>query len=242
MLAIIPARKGSKRIPRKNIVDFNGEPLISRSIRAALSSEVISDLIVTTDCNEIAEIAVRFGAKVPFLRPDEYSGDNASIGEAVVYTAETLSKFENIKIDNVLILQATCPFVLGEDIDQAISMFLKGDVDAVASVSQHSTPIEAVFEIDTNNLLRNCILKDYADEILVTQQQRYRKRFVINGAIVVAKIEKLKEDPNYFYRSKSVGGYQMPPHRAIDIDTYLDLEFSKFLDRTINSTTGQTEI
>lgn len=231
MIAVIPARGGSKRIPKKNLVDFNGISLLGRAINIAKASKLIDRVLVSTDCTEIAELATQSGAEVPFLRTKEQSTDRATIGDAVVEMISNLNRREKSSIENVIIVQTTTPFTLASDIDKAISLFIKEKFDSVVSVTPHHTPIEAVFEVDESGRLANCIQTKYSGEILVTQQQLYKERFVINGAFVVAKIQRLRHDPNYFYKNRNVGSIQIPLERGIDIDTYLDLEFARYIDK-----------
>ena len=240
MIAIIPARGGSKRIPKKNLVDFNGVSLLSRAINIAKASKLIDRILVSTDCPEIAGHATQSGAEVPFLRTKEQSTDRATIGDAVVEMVSNLNQRENSSIEDVIIIQTTTPFTYASDIDKAISLFINKKFDAVVSVTPHQTPIEAVFEVDVSGRLANCIQTQYSGEILVTQQQLYKERFIINGAFVVANIQKLKQDPNYFYKNKNVGSIQIPAERGIDIDTYLDLEFARHIDNK-NMTERQSD-
>ena len=110
VLAIIPARGGSKGIPRKNIADLCGKPVIAYTIEVALQSKLISRVVVSTDDEEIAEISKLFGAEVPFLRPMSISGDNACIGDCVQFTLSTLNKDKNYAPEALITLYPTHPF------------------------------------------------------------------------------------------------------------------------------------
>jgi CMP-N,N'-diacetyllegionaminic acid synthase len=228
VIAVIPARKGSKRLPNKNITDFCGKPLIAWVIEAALSARTIESVYVATDCEVIAEVARGIGAQVPFLRSTEDAGDFVPIGKTVVRYVRNLSKEINKDISEAVILQATSPLTSSLDIDCCVERFTELNANAVVSVVEQRAPIEAVFELE-GTWLTNAIVKRYAEEVFVSQQQNYGKRLRINGAIVVADIKKLEHDPNYFYTCERLGHLEIPADRAVDIDDRLDLEFGKLL-------------
>ena len=119
-VVIIPARGGSKRIPKKNIRNFRGKPIISWSIKAAIESNCFDHIIVSTDCEEIAKIARIEGASVPYLRPKELSNDFATSREVVIHCIEWL-KNQNFDVDYLCCLYATAPFVRAKDISNAFA-------------------------------------------------------------------------------------------------------------------------
>ena len=121
-LAIIPARGGSKRLPRKNILLLQNKPLIYWSIDAALKTQYINEVIVTTDDIEIAEISKKYGAKVPFIRPNELANDTADSVSVVLHVIEYY-KSQSVKIENIILLQPTSPLRTSEDISLAIELF-----------------------------------------------------------------------------------------------------------------------
>ena len=117
-IAMIPARGGSKRIPKKNIKNFRGKPIIAWSINAAIKSKCFDKVIISTDSEEIASIAREYGASVPFLRPKNISDDYSTTKDVVVHCLEWFSK-KNILVEQLCCLYATAPFVKGEDIKKA---------------------------------------------------------------------------------------------------------------------------
>jgi len=125
VLAIIPARGGSKGIPRKNIVDLCGKPLIAYSIEVALKSKMITRVVVSTEDEEIAEVSNDYGAEVPFLRPKELAGDRSNIGDAVNYTVDRLKK-DGFMPDALVQLYPTHPFRNPQLVDQLSSILLDG--------------------------------------------------------------------------------------------------------------------
>ncbi|MBN2669473.1 MAG: pseudaminic acid cytidylyltransferase [Bacteroidales bacterium] len=151
-IAIIPARGGSKRIPRKNIKRFLGKPIIAYSIEAALNSGLFDEVMVSTDDIEIAEIAKQYGAKVPFFRNKETANDYAGLAEVVI---EVLNKYKEQKIvfDNVCCILATAPFIEKEDLKNSFEKLNK--FDSVFPVVRYSFPIQRAmqFKDETINMI-----------------------------------------------------------------------------------------
>lgn len=135
-LAIIPARGGSKGIPRKNVRDIAGKPLIAWSIEHALASEFVERVVVTTDDDEIAEIAVRHGAEVPFRRPKDLAKDTAATEPSLIHAVKWLEANEGYCPDNVILLQATSPVRYAGSIDRAIHKFNDDGADSLLSVCE----------------------------------------------------------------------------------------------------------
>lgn len=135
IMAIIPARGGSKGIPLKNIVPLGGKPLISYVIKAAKKSEYISRVIVSTDDMKIAQVSREYGAEVPFYRPVELSEDNSPVIPVLYHAVEWLYQNENYRADILLLLQPTSPFIESKQIDDAIKLLLmQPDADAVTTI------------------------------------------------------------------------------------------------------------
>lgn len=155
-IAIIPARGGSKRIPRKNIKDFLGKPIIAYSIEAALESNLFDEVMVSTDDEEIAEVAKRYGANVPFMRSAKGADDFASLAdvvEEVLYNYK--SKLNYIPVFFATIL-ATAPFLTKELLKEGFSKIDVGKIDSVMSVGKYANPIYRSLSIDeSGNLLKN---------------------------------------------------------------------------------------
>ncbi|MBN1637368.1 MAG: pseudaminic acid cytidylyltransferase [Ignavibacteriales bacterium] len=151
-IAIVPARGGSKRIPRKNIKDFLGKPIISYSIAAALDSNLFDEVMVSTDDNEIAEIAKEHGASVPFFRSGKNSNDYATTADVLI---EVLNKYKenNKNFDYLCCIYPTAPFITKEKLYETFSMILEEQVDSVIPVVKYSYPIQRSFRITSNNRL-----------------------------------------------------------------------------------------
>lgn len=146
-ICIIPARGGSKRIPRKNIKDFLGMPVIAYSIKAAIESEVFDEVMVSTDDEEIAEVAKQYGANIPFLRSKETSTDFATTAD-VIY--EVIDRYEDLdrKFDVVCCIYATAPFITSERLQQASKIIGNREFDSAFSCVAFSYPVLRGLEID----------------------------------------------------------------------------------------------
>lgn len=133
-LALIPARGGSKEIPRKNIKIFSGKPLINWTIHQALQVKSIEKVIVSTDDEEISEIAKIAGASVPFMRPKDISGDSSKTEEAIIHAVNFLENKLNFDIENIILMQCTSPLRKISSIKNAIKKFEMDNLDSLLSV------------------------------------------------------------------------------------------------------------
>jgi N-acylneuraminate cytidylyltransferase/CMP-N,N'-diacetyllegionaminic acid synthase len=221
MIAIIPARGGSKGLPDKNSKLLHGKPLLSYTIEAALQSLSVSRVIVSTDSLEIATIAKKYGAEVPFLRPDFLAQDDTKAIDVYDYTIDRLMTEEHIKIDEFMVLLPTAPLRNAIDIDGAYQLFTEKNADSVISYTEELHPIhwhkfvneEGKFEaIFTDNMLQN--------------RQKLKKSFYPNGAIYIFKTAVIKK--GLYYTENSLA-YIMPNNRSVDIDTIDDFEYAEFL-------------
>jgi len=220
MLAIIPARSGSKGLPGKNIKELLGKPLIAYSVESALRSEAITEVVVSTDDEKIADIAVKFGANCPFLRPPELATDSALAVDAYIYTIERLMKERLTTIDSVVILQPTSPLRLSADIDGCVDLFTKKSADSVVSYTEEAHPITWHKYISDENRIESIFQEE------IKNRQDYRKSYYPNGAIYVFKLSMLKEKK--YYTEKSYA-YIMPKDRSVDIDYLEDFEYVEYL-------------
>ena len=150
-ICVIPARGGSKRIPRKNIKEFNGKPIIAYSIEAAKASKCFDEIIVSTDDNEIAEIAKKYGAKVPFIRPSKYSDDHIGTLPVVKHAIEFINV--NQSVEFVCCLYATAPFIKPDVIKKAFNQLEVSKASFCFSVTSFSFPIQRALKITDNKRL-----------------------------------------------------------------------------------------
>ena len=229
MIAIIPARGGSKGLPGKNIRLLAGLPLICHTVNAALNAKLITRVIVSTDNEKIASIAKECGADVPFMRPDELASDKSMVMDAYLYTIDTLAKEANIKIDSFIALLPTAPLRSPKDIDEAIEIFNTNEADSVISVTAPEVPGEWYKRINKNG-----ILEDYfSNTNAIKNRQEFNKSYIPNGAIYIFNTEKLRISRQY-YMDKTLP-HIMPRERSADIDEFLDFEWAEFLLQKINS-------
>lgn len=134
VLAVIPARGGSKRLPRKNIMPIKGHPLIAYTIKAAQDSSKLTDWLVSTDDEEIAEVALNYGAPVPFLRPATLAGDKDRNSAVLRHALDFMEAETGRRYDIIVLLQPTCPIRSAEHIDQAVDLLWDSPLDTLASV------------------------------------------------------------------------------------------------------------
>jgi N-acylneuraminate cytidylyltransferase/CMP-N,N'-diacetyllegionaminic acid synthase len=224
MIALIPARGGSKGLPGKNIRPLHGQPLINYSIQAALNSEFVSRVIVSTDSEEIAAIARIAGAEVPFLRPQELATDSSVAIDTYIYCCERLGDLYHQPINELVVLLPTSPLRTAEDIDKAIRLFKSNSADSVISVTEMSQPISWAKKIDSDGILREYFTGQYDNKL--ANRQECQIAYVPNGSIYVLKYSLLKDKRNYY--SDKTFPYVMPRERSIDIDDMLDFDMAEF--------------
>jgi pseudaminic acid cytidylyltransferase len=156
-IAIIPARGGSKRIPKKNIKSFLGKPIISYSIKSAIDSGLFNEIIVSTDSEEIAEVAIKFGAQVPFYRSIENSNDSATTSDVLDEVLRKLTILDQVSKNEplpVCCLYATAPFITKELLQEAYYKLTKDGLDCVFPIQKFSFPIQRAFVQNTNGLIQ----------------------------------------------------------------------------------------
>lgn len=215
VLAIVVGRGGSKGLPRKNVRELAGKPLIAWSIEAAASSRLVDRTIVSTDDPEIADISRRWNGEVPFLRPAEMANDTAPIIDAILHATDNIAE----KYRYVVLLQATSPLRLGSDIDGALIHC--GKLKAPSCISIVQAP-KARWTMEMDTMGRLVLPPD-----ITTRRQDLPETYQPNGAIYIAELEWLRRHRD-FYAPEAVG-YVMPPERSVDIDTMLDFRMAQAL-------------
>jgi len=223
MIAIIPARGGSKGLPGKNILPLLGKPLIGYSVEAALDSKYVDEVIVSTDSEKIAETAKNFGASVPFMRPAELAGDTSRAIDVYIHTIDRLSSEFGKNVDNFIVLQPTSPLRTTQDIDEAIRIFRIKEADSVISVTEAVHPPVWSKKISQTGTLIEYFPKHATNK----NRQEIEKAYMPNGAIFIFNYLKLKEEYKYYF--ERTYPYVMPAKRSVDIDTQLDFDFAEFL-------------
>lgn len=226
-LAVIPARGGSKRIPRKNIKPFCGKPMIAWSIEAALASGCFDTVIVSTDDAEIAEVARHYGADVPFMRPAELSDDYAGTVPVIRHATEWFIANGQAP-EQVCCIYATAPFVTGEDIRRGLDALANNDCDYVFSVTSYAFPIQRAIRITP------------ADRVEMFNPEHFNTRS--------QDLEEAYHDAGQFYWGRAsawlegkilFGTYavpvKLPRHRVQDIDTPEDWERAEWLFKAMQA-------
>ena len=225
MLAIIPARGGSKGLPGKNIKNLFDKPMIAYTIEEALKSKYIDEVIISTDSQEIEDVAISLGAKSHFLRPKELALDDSKAIDNYIYTVNRLNNDFDYSVDSFVVLQPTSPLRIVQDIDGAIKLFKEKKADSVVSYTEEHHPITWHKYIDNNGKFENIF-----EEKLLNRQD-IRSSYFSNGAVMVFKYDLLKINK---YFSDNSYAYIMPRRRSVDIDTLEDFRYIEFLLRYKN--------
>lgn len=221
ILAVIPARGGSKGVPNKNIKDLCGKPLIAYTIEQARKSQYIDRTIVSTDSLEIADIAERFGAEVPFMRPEELATDKSGTLDVLVNAIEWLEENEKYRFDILVLLHATTPLREPEDIDHSIELLVEKRAGSVFSVTEaHRNPYFNMVEIKNNKV------KLVKKGKYVTRQES-PEVFDMNSSIYVWWKMIFKKNNSVFQTKSRV--HIMPKERSIDIDDHIDFKIAEML-------------
>lgn len=223
ILAIIPARGGSKGIPRKNLKLLAGKPLIAWSIEAALQAQSIDRVIVSTEEEEIATVAKRFGAEVPFLRPISLAQDITPGIEPVLHAIEQLPYY-----DWVLLLQPTSPLRSVEDIEGIIRLCRDEATRSAVSVTRVSKHPFWMYQQDDHNRLQPLI----TNRPEIARRQELPSVYALNGALYLARTDWLIQNEGFI--GPETLGYVMPEERSVDLDTPQDWLWVKFLIERAN--------
>ncbi|MBE7175751.1 MAG: acylneuraminate cytidylyltransferase family protein [Mucilaginibacter polytrichastri] len=216
MLAIIPARGGSKRLKGKNVKMLDGKPMIEHTIRAAQGAKEITQIVVSTDSEEIAGIAKACGAWVPFLRPSFLAGDDAKSRDVFIYTLDVLASEYNIKTESVAILQPTSPLRTAVDIDRAVFLFKQKSADSVISYTAQKKPPEWGMFLNNDGTFRPAFDKNGLPDL-----------YYPNGAIYIFDSGFLRANESYY--SPRSFAYVMNPDDSVDIDDEDDFHYAEYL-------------
>lgn len=226
MIAIIPARGGSKGLLGKNIKLLNGKPLIAYTIEAAKQSENVSRVIVNTDDTEIAKVALDYGAEVPFIRPSELASDTAKSIDVLLHTLNWLESNEQIKVNEMIVLQPTSPLRTARHIDEAINLFHEKKADSVISYCKEDHPVFWHKMITAEGKFEEIFEENY-----LKNRQEIRPTYYPNGAIYVIGSDLLRM--NTYYSNKSFV-YLMGKKHSIDIDSQEDFELAEYFQTNLN--------
>lgn len=222
IVCVIPARGGSKGIPRKNIKLLAGKPLIAYTIGHALQSQYIDRTIVSTDDREIADISRQYGAEAPFMRPADLAGDHVATIDVLLHAVQWLEKQEKYDFDILVLLHATTPLRSVDDINSCIKMIVETKSDNVFSVTEaHRNPYFNMVEAGDDGIATLSKKGDYAT------RQSAPKVYDMNASIYVWWKDVLKSEKKIFLKKSHI--YIMPKERSIDIDDDFDFKVAEFL-------------
>jgi len=220
-LAIIPARGGSQRLPRKNVLELSGKPLIAWSIEAGLRSKYIDKVVVSSDDKEILDISKYYGADT-VKRPSNLASDTAPTFDAIEHAMSNIGRY-----DYVVLLQPTSPLRSEKHIDEAIELLKSKNASAVISVCEmdHS-PL-------WSNTLDESLSMEYflSDKVLDKGSQDLEKYFRLNGAIYICKIEKFLKAKSFFL-NENIFAYKMDRKSSVDIDEEIDFKMAGIFIQT----------
>lgn len=223
MLAIIPARGGSKGIPGKNVIDINGNPLIAYTIAPALMVKqegYLDDVIVSTDDKQIAEVSREYGASVPFMRPQEIAGDTSRSVDLMIH-AYDFYKERGTLYDSIILLQPTSPLRTAEDIRKSINIFAESGAKSLISCYKE----ESIHEYGLYHREGDRAIAINKDHNLGMRRQDMPELYVRNGAIYIVKTDYMVSKRNVFDEKPAM--YVMPKERSVNIDVMGDVELTR---------------
>ena len=227
VLEVIPARGGSKGVPKKNVKLLGGKPLIAYSIEAARAAKRLTRVIVSTDDEEIAEVSRRWGADAPFLRPAELATDAAKAVPVIQHALEEMEGRDDQVYDAVMMLQPTTPFRTGADIDRAIEILEKTGADSVISVVDVEGHHPARMKYLEDGRL---IDPDFCEAYENQPRQELRPMYLRNGMIYLTRREVMRSGS---FKGSDCRALIVETHRSVNIDTPLDFELAEFLYKRI---------
>jgi pseudaminic acid cytidylyltransferase len=225
-LAVIPARGGSKRIPRKNVKSFCGRPMIAWSIAAAIESECFDRIIVSTDDEEIAEVAIGEGAEVPFLRPPELADDFTPTLLVVAHAVRWQSALE--PVNQACCIYATAPFILPDDLRAARNLMYQSECEYVMAVTSYAYPIQRAIRLDNSG--RVSMLQP---EHIFTRSQDLEDAFHDAGQFYWGRSQAWTDQVPMI--GPGTIGLQLPRVRVQDIDTPEDWQRAEYIFRAMTA-------
>jgi len=224
-LCIITARGGSKRIPKKNIKEFLGKPIIAYSIEAALASGMFDEVMVSTDSDEIAEVARKFGAKVPFLRSDENANDFASTRDVCKEVLEAYEK-EGKNFDLFACIYPTAPFITGEKLKKAITELESSEAYSLVPVVQFSFPPQR------GVIIRDGYMQFKNPEFAQARSQDLEPMYHDCGQFYILKTEKFMEE--FALVTSRTIPFVLPEEEVQDIDNFSDWQIAEMKYSLVN--------
>ncbi|HOG23807.1 MAG TPA: acylneuraminate cytidylyltransferase family protein [Candidatus Omnitrophota bacterium] len=230
ILAVIPARGGSKGLPRKNIKDLNGKPLIAWTIEQASHCKLIDEIFVSTDCPEIAKISEQWGIIVPSLRPAHLASDTASSIDVLLFTIDLLEKAGK-RFDLIALLEPTSPLRDSEDIDAAITMLVETkNAGSVMSVCR----AEASHPDFLTRITEDQFLRPFGREKFVfKRRQEIERLYFFEGSLYISYVDALKKEKSFCHQKTL--GYEVAKYKSFEVDDAIDFKIVEALLKTKQS-------
>jgi CMP-N-acetylneuraminic acid synthetase len=221
-LCVVPARGGSNRLPRKNILEMDGEPMIAYTIRAAQEIGIFDEVYVATDDEETADIAREYGATVPYLMPDELCGDKVPSHQPAQHLAESLAE-EGSKYETLVLLQPTSPLRIPADITDGINKYESGDYNFVVSVT-HIDPHYFHWAVEEGD--EEYWQMHFGDEYM-KERPLLPDKYRPNGSVKIAHLPSLRDEGNFF--GDKCGAFETPRQRSIHVGTKFEFDAAEGL-------------
>jgi len=215
MLGIIPARRGSKGLPGKNVRPLLGKPMIAWTIEAARQSPSLSRIICTSDDPDVISVCRALDCEVPFVRPAELANDHASMPDVVRHALKEIDS----KDECFVLLQPTSPLRVSEDIEGAIALFRQFPVDGCVTVTETKAHPQWMFEVGPQSRLTGMVAD--SGKLRPTRRQDVNPFYVPNGAVYVHKADLIWRD-DFAFLGGDIAGYVMPKERSVDVDDLYD--------------------
>lgn len=237
LLAVIPARGGSKGLPRKNVKLLAGKPLIAWTIEAAQAAESIDRVILSTDDPEIAEVGRRFGCEVPFMRPADLAGDTSRQADVVSHAVRCAATGESERYDAVLCLQPTSPLRKPHHIDEAVREFVRSGADSLISLKYQDYPPWWMFVVDGGRIRPAFAYREGVNVFDLVRQQ-FPPVYRPNGAIYLTRMDYLVRTGR-LVNIEDCAYYLMPDEDSISIDTAVHFATVEAMVRLASPATEQ---
>ena len=218
VLAVIPARGGSRGVPKKNIRPVKGKPLIIYTIEVAKRCEVITDLVVSTDDPEIRKISTNNGVEVPFIRPADLATDTALAIPTIQHSVRMMEKKKKTVYDIVVMLQPTSPLRSVNDISESLQLLLDSDADGIISVVQ----VNNFHPMKMKKIIEGFLVNYEKPPVENPPRQLLPPVYIVNGAIYATKRDTLMKNDSFI--GKKCLPYIMPEERSVNIDSILDFK------------------
>lgn len=223
VLGVITARGGSVRLPKKNILNFSGKPLIAHTIEQAKKSNYIDNIVCSTDSKEIKDIALNYNCSIPFMRPKYLAKNSTTSLDVLTHLCKKIKSY-----DYIILLQPTSPLRIAKDIDAALEKCEKYNAFSVVSVNKLNKKTNLMFHLDKNNNL-NSLEKSFTK---LNKKNLTKSIFLLNGAIYVLRYKNILK--NLPLVSNKTIAHIMPNNRSIDIDDEIDFLLAKILHKKID--------